>query len=328
METSRSPLELFRRAYELGRRLWSDYDSPFSRHDFTRPQLFACLVLRESLRLSYRKAAAFLIDVPGWLAEIGMAHAPDHNTLWRAFGMLLEPRSVKRALDLMAIEGAGALSADLRFKPLTIDSTCYEERHRSRHYDRVCRKLDLRPGQKYAQRPGKWGPAVNASRSKRLKRMPKLALAVAAASHRILAARALIGNGSDAPDFEPLLFHSWRRAKVIQVVADAGYDSEDNHRLARRDMGVRSVIPPKSGRPSKSPPAGYYRRLMKSRFKRKADAKLYGQRSQSETTHSMMKRNLGENLRSIRPERRKQELMLRSLVHNLMLDPTKKQGRD
>ena len=151
---------------------------------------------------------------------------------------------------------------------------------------------------------------------------------MAAAGHRIPAARASIGNGSDAPDFEPLSFHSWRRAKVIKVVADAGYDSEADHRLARLDMGVRSVIPPKIGRPSKSPPAGCHRRLMKSRFKRKADAKLYGQRSRSETTNSMMKRNSGESLRSIRPERRKQEMMLRSPVHNLMLNPTKEKGRD
>ena len=167
METSRSPLELFRRAYDLGRRLWSDHDSRFSRRDFTRPQLFACLALRESLRMSYRKTEAFLIDVPDWLATIGMFHAPDHNTLWRSFGTLLGKRAVKRALDLMACDEPEKLSADLKVKPLTLDSTCYEPRHRSRHYDRVCRKMDLRPGQKYAQRPGKWGPAVNASRSKR-----------------------------------------------------------------------------------------------------------------------------------------------------------------
>jgi hypothetical protein len=43
---------------------------------------------------------------------------------------------------------------------------------------------------------------------------------------------------------------------------------------------------------------------------------------------SMMKRNLGENLQSIRPDRRKQEMMLRSIVHNLMLGPTKAQDRD
>ena len=328
METSRSPLELFRRAFELGRRLWSDYDGPFSRRDFTRPQLFACLALRESLRLSYRKTEAFLLDVPGWLDEIGMSRAPDHNTLWRAFGALPKKRDVRRALDLMAAEEKQPLAADLKAKPLTMDSTCYEPHHRSRHYDRVCRKIGSRPGNKYAEKPGKYGPAVNASRSGRLRGMPKLALAAAAASHRILAVRARIGNGSDHPDFEPLLFDAWRRAAVRTVVADAGYDSEDNHRLARDDMNVRSVIPPKIGRPSQAPPAGYYRRLMKRRFKTKADAKTYGQRAQSETINSMMKRNLGDSLRSIRPERREQEMMLRSLVHNLMLDPKKMQGRD
>jgi hypothetical protein len=326
METSRSPLELFRRAYELGRLVWSDHDSPFSRQNFTRPQLFACLALRESLRLSYRKIEAFLIDVPEWLAEIGMSCAPDHNTLWRAFGAMLKKRKVKKALDLMASDNQHELSAGLKNKPLSIDSTCYEPHHRSRHYDRVCRKIALQTGQKYAEKPGKYGATVNASRSRQLRRMPKLALATAAASHRILALRTHIGNGSDHPDFEPLLFDAWRRAPVKMVVADAGYDSEDNHCLARLDMGVRCVIPPKIGRPSKSPPAEYYRRLMKRRFKNKSDAKTYGQRAQSETTNSMMKRNLGDSLRSINPERREQEMMLRALVHNLMLPQQKDEG--
>jgi hypothetical protein len=328
METSRSTLELMRRAYALGRRVWPDYDSPFSRLDYTRPQLFACLAVRESLRLSYRKAEAFLNDVPDWLAELGLARAPDHNTLWRAFGSMLKGRRVGRALDLLAGDGRVALAADLSAKPLTVDSTCYEPRHRSRHYDRVCRRTGLKPGQKYAKKPGKYGPEVNASRSRKLRRMPKLALAVAAASHRILAAKASAGNGSDAPDFDPLLYQSWRRAEVKAVVADAGYDSEANHRIARLDMGVRSVIPAKVGRPSASGPAGRYRRLMKQRFARKADKRLYGQRSQSETVNSMMKRNLGEYLRSILTRRRKQEMLLKSLVHNLMLGPRSRQDRD
>ena len=335
METSRSALELMRRAYALGRRVWPDYDSPFSRHDFTRPQLFACLAVRESLRLSYRKSQAFLGDVPDWLAEIGLDRAPDHNTLWRAFGSLLKKRGVGRALDVLAADERATLARDLSAtKPLTIDSTCYEPRHRSRHYDRACRKMDLRPrpGRKYGggvRKPGKYGPAVNASRSKKLRRMPKLALAVAAASHRILAAKSSAGNGSDAPDFEPLLFHAWRRAaRVKAVVADAGYDSEANHTIARLDMGVRSVIPAEIGRPTAKPPAGRYRRLMKQRFAREADKALYGQRSQSETVNSMMKRNLGECLRSIRTTRRKQEMLLRCIVHNLMLGRGKTEGRD
>ena len=32
----------------------------------------------------------------------------------------------------------------LRRKPLAIDSTCYEQRHRSLHYDRRCRRIEPR----------------------------------------------------------------------------------------------------------------------------------------------------------------------------------------
>ena len=303
------------RAYRLGQRIWPDYWNRFSRQDFTQPQLFACLVVRESLKLSYRKAEAFLLDVPDWLAEIELRHAPDHNTLWRAFGKLLKPRRIKRALDLLAEEADG-LDKDLTRKPLSIDSTCYEPRHRSAHHDRVCRRMRR---EEQAKPPGKWGKQVNAARSVKLRQMPKLALAVTAAGHHILAAQSRIGNGSDAPDFDGLLYQAWRRAKVKTVVADAGYDSEANHRIACLDMNVRSIIPPRIGRPSDKPPEGRYRRLMKQRFARRADAAVYGQRCQSETVNSMMKRNLGEYLRSIRKDRRKQEMLLRSIAHDLML---------
>jgi hypothetical protein len=127
------------RAYELGQRIWPDYRNRFSRQDFSQPQVFACLVLRESLKLSYRKAEAFLVDVPDWLAEIELQHAPDHNTLWRGFGKLITPHRVNKALDLLAAD-ADDLRQSLASKPLTIDSTCYEPRHRSAHYDRVCRR--------------------------------------------------------------------------------------------------------------------------------------------------------------------------------------------
>ncbi|WP_428940996.1 transposase [Fontivita pretiosa] len=202
-------------------------------------------------------------------------------------------------------------------KPLTLDSTCYEARHRSRHYDRVCRKMLLRDGGKYTEKTD--ADEVNRSRSRRARQMPKLALAVASACHLILAARVHIGCGSDAPDFAPLLYHAWRRANVNVVVADAGYDSEANHRSARLDMGVRSVIPTGIGRPSSKPPGGRYRRLMKQRFARKADRRTYGQRAQSETVNSMMKRNFGDALRSVQRRRRRQEMLLRTLTHDLMI---------
>src|ERR1700733_8552554 len=104
METNRSAPALMLRAYQLGQRIWPDFAGPFSRQDFTQPQLFAGLTVREFLKFSYRRAEAFLADVPDWLAEINLRHPPDHNTLWRAFGKLLKPRQVERALDLLAKE--------------------------------------------------------------------------------------------------------------------------------------------------------------------------------------------------------------------------------
>lgn len=213
METSRSPWKVLRDAYEFALKVWPNlYSSPWSRHDFTLPQLFACLVVREQLGLSYRKTEALLRDAPHWLAMIGMSRAPDHNTLWRAFGIVTETRRVNRMLDLMAeaFTREGLLRVLNAVRPLTIDSTCYEERHRSHHYDRVCRKMKLKDGGKYAE---KVDPAeVNARRSRKAKRMPKLTLAIASGCHLVLAVRASTGAGSDSPDFRPLLYRAWKRA--------------------------------------------------------------------------------------------------------------------
>ncbi len=78
-----------------------DYASRFSRHDFTLPQLFACLVFREMLGLSYRRAEAVLADAPDWLAAVGLTRAPDRNTLCRTNAVLLKVANVGRLLDAM-----------------------------------------------------------------------------------------------------------------------------------------------------------------------------------------------------------------------------------
>lgn len=309
-------------AYFIGCKRFPDHHSRFSRHDFTLAQIFACLVLREFYGLSYRRTECLLRDSPRWLAEIGLSAAPDHNTLWRGFGAILKRGRVNRLLDLTTACFSHLGRLRLQERPLALDSTCFEQRHRSAHYDRRCRKMQSKcvdGSGKTPEKPGSWGRSVNASRKRSLTAMPKLSVAVASSCHAILAAKVRMGNGSDAPDFRELLSRSWKRAAVRVVVADAGYDSENNHRIAREELGVRSIIPPGIGRPTKKLPRGRWRRHMARRFKQKADKEHYGQRSQSETVHSMMKRNLGSALRSRTPERRKQEMLLRVITHNIML---------
>ena len=120
METSRSPRRVLRAAHRLGQRVLPDHAGKFARHDFTLAQLFACLVLREFYGLSYRRAEHLLRDSPQWLADIGLSAAPDHNTLWRAFGVILNTRRVNRMLYLLAARFARAKLLRLGDKPLAL----------------------------------------------------------------------------------------------------------------------------------------------------------------------------------------------------------------
>ena len=60
-----------RTAHELAWAVLPGFGSKFSRHDFACAQLFACLVVREQLRLSYRRVKALLHDTD-WCPRQGM----------------------------------------------------------------------------------------------------------------------------------------------------------------------------------------------------------------------------------------------------------------
>jgi hypothetical protein len=306
MLTCKSPRKVMRIAFELARGVLPNYLSKFSRHDFTLPQLFACLVVKEQQRKSYREIEAVLLDSPHWCRDIGMSKVPDHNTLCRAFHALNLHRRAGKLMDRLV--RWFAIARQLGWM-VAIDSSIYDTHHRSRHYEQRCRH--------YASRVKK---TANARRARAARRSPKLSVAVCTRSHLILSGRACAGMGSDCRDFEPLLFDAWRRHPRLRIVlADAGYDSEANHRIARHDMNVRSLIKTGAGRPGKKPPSGYYRRLMRKQLQGSQRGKKYGQRAQAETVNSMLKRNLGDALRSRSPRARKAEQMLRILTHNIAL---------
>ena len=188
----------------------------------------------------------------------------------------------------------------------------FESHHVSRHYEKR-RQQSLKQGR------GRWAPAVNRRRSRVVKHLPKLSLAVHASSHLILAARASTGMGADHGHFVPLMLDAARRMPLEFALADAGYDSEDNHRLARQELGIRSMIPATIGRQSAKGPKGYYRRLMRRLLKGGPDKRHYGQRWQAETVNSMVKRNLGSACRARTPVGRKKDMLLRAVTHNVMI---------
>jgi hypothetical protein len=138
MVTCKSPVAVMRAAHELGAQLFDEHAHRFSRRDFTLPQLFACLVLREHQKKSYRGIEALLRDCSDLRDAVGLTRAPDHNTICRAFTHLIKPAKINRALDL-TVAAAQAKGLDVTggsVKPAVLDSTCFESRHVSRHFEK------------------------------------------------------------------------------------------------------------------------------------------------------------------------------------------------
>lgn len=156
METCKSPRRVLKDAYELARPLLPPYASRFSRKDFTEAQLFACLVLREHQKKSYRGVEALLNDCPAWLEDIGLSRTPDHNTLCRAFGRLVKRGLMSRMLDEQARQAGRLKLIKGRIRPVALDSSMFESRHVSRHFEKRCRQTERKnKTQKKTANPGR-----------------------------------------------------------------------------------------------------------------------------------------------------------------------------
>lgn len=312
MLTCKSPRKVLLIAYRLAGQHVPAYSCKFSRHDFTLPQLFACLVLREHQRKSYQGVVALLRDSPEWCRAIGLKRVPAASTLCNAFAALCTHKRINGMLDELATWMKRRRKLG---HTVAVDSTLLDVRYRSRHYEQRCRH--------YASSDK---CSANQRRSQSAKAVPKLTIAVDTTSHFILAVHTRLGMGSDAPHFIPIVRDaSARHGRLRWVLADAGYDAHENHRIARQELGVRTLIKTGVGRPGRRPPRSKYRRRMKRQLAGSQRGRRYAQRAQVETANSMTKRNLGDHLRCISGKRRLQEMAFRAVVHDIMLYSTAEQ---
>ena len=85
---TKSPVALAREALAVGQRALDRYSSLRSRHDFTQPQLFAILVLRQFFRTDYRGVAQLLDDLSDLREVLELKKVPHFTTLQKAEGRL------------------------------------------------------------------------------------------------------------------------------------------------------------------------------------------------------------------------------------------------
>lgn len=77
-------------AYAMGQKTLSPYAHRFSPRKFTQPQLFACLALKEFLKLDYRGLQQLLLDTPELRTVIELVYVPHWTTLQKAADRLLK----------------------------------------------------------------------------------------------------------------------------------------------------------------------------------------------------------------------------------------------
>jgi len=217
-------------------------------------------------------------------------HTALFNTLLRG-----ETLGKKRAFEnlLKAIfKWAKALKLLDKLPQGALDATGLETRYTSQHYIRCARRKSF-----YRRR---W---------------PKITIVCDTKTHLIAGCIVTRGPSLDFPNLPKLMKEADKQVKFDQLLADAGYDSEDNHCFCREFLGIRSTIIAYNPRRSQKLPTARYRREMATHF----DKKAYNNRWQVESVFSRHKRLLGSALRNRSEVSRERECLLRILTHNLMI---------
>ena len=86
---TKSALRVARDALAAGEATLPPYGSRYSRRDYTQPQLFALLVLRQFLRTDYRGVVALAAEWRELRDALGLARVPHYSTLARAAPRLM-----------------------------------------------------------------------------------------------------------------------------------------------------------------------------------------------------------------------------------------------
>ena len=295
--TSKSPRKVLQVAYDAARQALPAHRHKFSPKKFTQHQLLACLVLEEFSKLDYRGLAGHLADNPDLARVIELEVVPHYTTFQKAAGRLLVAKPGRAMFDAVLAIALRRKARKERVPLAAVDGTGLESRPISRYY---------------AKRKAKGGAGTQETT---YSKYPKVVLVADCHSHMVLAATPGRGPGSDLVQFKTALKEAAGRARIGTLLADADYDAEWVHEHVREEYGIRTIIPAERGRPSEKPPAGKWRR----RMKRRLDRKKYGQRWQTETVNSMIKRRLGSALRAWSYWTQCRGIILRFITHNVMI---------
>ncbi len=264
---------------KVAKRYLQPYSSKFSKKTYTQQQLTAAVCLMKREKKSYRDIVDLLPEM--WSYFSFQKSIPHHSTLQKFLKRI--PLGI---WDLVLSETYKLFCT--KDANTAIDATGFEELHASHYYEkRVKRDVNKR-------------------------RFMKHSIFVDTDFQAIISSCGKESGPHDTLDFKPLIKFGSKFVKIKIVTADKGYDSEENHRFTREEIGAESIIPARNDN-SVWRMRGYYRKKMRKNF----PLEKYHQRSKVETINSVEKRKFGQSLRSTKFEMRLKELKLIDIVYNI-----------
>jgi transposase len=256
-------------AWGVVRNTVKKYSSKYSKKKYTQQQHMMILCLMKRLKMHYRDVVDILKELPRVRKVIGLKDIP-HFTTPNKFLLRL-------GIGVLEIVQNRTVKLFRLGETVGIDSSGLTQRHASRYYTRRCK---LR------------------------KTFLKHNISVDTSTQCIITT---IQNGENRHDtlFFPLLLLKARRLTLVSnVVADKGYDSAKNRKLAGF-LGIKPVIPYKE-----------VTQFVKE-SNRRVNKRIYHQRSKVETVFSVIKRKFDDTVHSKKVYTQKKEARLLDIVYNV-----------
>ena len=260
-------------------RVLRPYSGRFSKKTYTQRQLAVAVLLMKYEDKSYRDIADLLVEFAGYFE---FEDSTPHFTTLQKFFLRIPAYAweflLAKTYELFARDVAN----------VAIDSTGYRLHHASQHYEqRIGRKRDRR-------------------------RFMKHILSIDSDSQAIIVSESRRSCINDNITFRPILKKTKDIIDVDNATADKGYDSEENHKFAHKEIGANSVIPLRYEVPLRRT-TGFYRRKLRRNF----PYDIYHQRSKVETVNSVQKRKFGDELRSRLLKMQRREMKVVDVVYNI-----------
>lgn len=254
------------------------YSHAKSPHKFTQAQLAACMVLKSALRCDYRRIVELLEIMPQVRKILGLKSVCHHTTLY----YFSRNRLTEQKLQAMLAAVIRSLGPEKQ--TLAVDSTGLSTSSASAHF--IARSGRKRRG--YLQ----------------------MTLGATVGSQLVASVHARRGPHGDAKCLIPAVRQAMSNGVSLhEVFADAGYDSNRNHRWCR-DHRIRAWIPPIVRSPSGAI-GGADRARCDHRPKR------FGRRWHVESVFSAIKRRTGAHVAARKTDMQELEAILKAVAYSV-----------